>query len=153
MATRITLNAIVDEMDGLSDEHVAYLNPQTGDLLTLSSEEIHAVEKNLPIDDFPEWQQSLIAHAHTVLNSNEYLQLPTQYDIHEYAIMERFCDTIADQQLRQIFLGQIRGSGAFRRFKDLLHHYTITEEWYQFRTAALNKIAIQWLDANHIAYD
>ncbi len=152
MAAIITLKAIVDEMDVLSDEHFAYLNPQTGDLVTLSTEEISAVEEDLPNDDFPDWQQPLIAQARAVLDSNEYLRLPTRHDIHEYAIMERFCDAIADQQLRQIFLDQIRGSGAFRRFKQLLQRYAIAEEWYEFRTAALRAIAIQWLDVHHIPY-
>jgi len=78
--------------------------------------------------------------------------LPTRHDIHEYAIMERFCDAVADQQLRQVLLDQIRGSGAFRRFKQLIDCYAITEDWYQFRTAALEVIAIQWLEANHIPY-
>jgi hypothetical protein len=152
MAPIITLKAIIDEMDGLSDEHFAYLNPQTGDLVTLSIEEISAVEEDLPIDDFLEWQQPLIAQARAVLASNAYLRLPTRHDIHEYVIMERFCDALADRQMRQMFLDQIRGSGAFRRFKQILHRYAIAEEWYQFRTAALEAIAIQWLDANHIPY-
>jgi hypothetical protein len=152
MAAIITLKAIVDEMDALSDEHFAYLNPQTGDLVTLSTEEISVVEHDLPIDDFPEWQQLLIAQARAVLASNEYLQLPTRHDIHEYTIVERFCDALADVPVRQLFLDQIRGSGAFRRFKQLLHRYAITEEWYQFRTAALEAIAVQWLDAHHIPY-
>ena len=47
--------------------------------------------------------------------------------------------------MRQIFLDQIRGSGAFRRFKHLLHRYAITEEWYEFRTAELGAIPLQWL--------
>ena len=152
MAPIIMLKAIVDEMDVLSDDHFAYLNPQTGELVTLSTEELSAIEEDLPTDDFPEWQQGLIAKARAVLDSSAYLQLPTRHDIHEYAIMERFCETVTDQQLHQIFLGQIRGSGAFRRFKQLLHRYAIAEEWYQFRTAALQAIAIQWLDANHIPY-
>jgi hypothetical protein len=152
MALIITLKAIVDEMDVLTDEHFAYLNPQTGDLVTLSTEEISAVEEDLPIDDFPEWQQPLITQARAVLDSDAYLRLPTRYDIHEYAIMERFCDALVDQQMRQIFLDQIRGSGAFRRFKHLLHRYAIAEEWYEFRTAELEAIAMQWLDANHIPY-
>jgi uncharacterized protein UPF0158 len=152
MAAIITLKAIVDEMDVLSDEHFAYLNPQTGDLVTLSTEEISAVEEDLPVDDFPEWQQPLITQARAVLDSNEYLHLPTQHDIHEYAIMERFCDAIADLQMRRLFLDQIRGSGAFRRFKQLLHHYALAEEWYTFRTAALKTIAVEWLEENHIPY-
>jgi hypothetical protein len=152
MAATITLKAIVDELEALSDEHFAYLNPQTGDLVTLSSEEISAVEEDLLLDDFPTWQQEVMAQARAVLESNEYLQLPTHYDLHEYAIVEAFCASLSDVQTRQIFLEQIRGSGAFRRFKQLLDRYGRTNEWYEFRTQALEEIAAQWLDAHQIPY-
>jgi Uncharacterised protein family (UPF0158) len=152
MAALIMLKAIVDELDGLSDEHVAYLHPQTGDLVTLGIEEIRAVEEDLAADAVPEWQQPLIAQARAVVDSNAYLQLPTRREIHEYAIMERFCDAVPDPHLRQIFCTQIRGSGAFRRFKQLLNRSGLTAEWYHFRSVALHAIARAWLEAHHIPY-
>lgn len=152
MAVLVSLKALVDEMDVLSDDHFAYLNPQTGELVTLSVEEISCVEEGTPTDDEPEWQQALIAKARDVLSSNDYLQLPTRQDIHEYAIMEDFCNTVADTHLRPILLDQIRGSGAFRRFKQTINHYGIAQDWYQFRASALEAIAIAWLDVHHIPY-
>jgi hypothetical protein len=47
---------------------------------------------------------------------------------------------------------QIRGSGAFRRFKDAIRRHGIEDEWYQFRDQALEEIAIEWLESNGIAY-
>jgi hypothetical protein len=49
-------------------------------------------------------------------------------------------------------LDKIRGRGAFRRFKDCILKYEIEEEWYRFRQEELEKIAIEWLEVNHIPY-
>jgi hypothetical protein len=152
MALPISLQAVVDEIDVLSDEHFAYLNPQTGALITLNSEEISIVERAAPIDDYPEWQQALLAMARTVLTSNEYLSLPNKRDIHEYAIMERFCLAVADVCKREQLLDDIRGSGAFRRFKHRIERYGLVDAWHQFRAVALETIAIEWLEAHHIPY-
>ena len=49
-------------------------------------------------------------------------------------------------------MDKIRGRGAFRRFKDAIHMNGIEEEWYRFRQEELEKIAIDWLEANQISY-
>ncbi|NTV62169.1 MAG: hypothetical protein HGA65_01360 [Oscillochloris sp.] len=152
MKPPVSLKAVVDEIDGLSDDHVAYLNRQTGELVTLSAEEICAVEEDLAIADFPEWQQALIAKARDVLDSDDYLQLPTRRDIHEYAIMEHFCSAIVDNHLRTMLFDQIQGAGAFRRFKQTINRYGIVEDWYQYRANSLEAIAIKWLNAYGILY-
>jgi hypothetical protein len=152
MASIITPQALADELEGLDSEHVAFLNPQTGDLVTLSLEEIRTVEKDLPNDTYPEWQQALMMQARAVLASEAYLQLPTSRDIHEYTIIERFCNAVADGHARTILLNQIRGSGAFRRFKQTIEQVGLVEEWYRFRRAAFEEIAIRWLEAQQIQY-
>ena len=152
MSVPVSLKAVVDEMDVLSDDHFAYLNPQTGELITLSTEEISIVEADEPLDAYPEWQQELIATACTVLTSEEYLRLPTRYEIHEYVIMERFCEAVEEPELHGRLIDQIRGAGAFRRFKETIRRASLEEEWYQFRTAALEAIAIDWLEAHDIPY-
>ena len=66
--------------------------------------------------------------------------------------MERFCYSVEDEELSNELLDQIRGSGAFRRFKDAIYRHGITDDWYRFRQAALEEIAVKWLEANNIPY-
>ena len=152
MAVSITLQAIADELEVLNSELVAFLNPLTGDLVTLSLDEIRTVEEDLPTDTYPEWQQAAIAQARAVLDTEAYLQLPTSRDIHEYLIIERFCDAVTNEYKRAILFNQIRGSGAFRRFRQTLEQVGLVEDWYRFRHAAFEEIAIEWLEAHHIQY-
>ena len=66
--------------------------------------------------------------------------------------MEDFCCSVADDKIRESLLNKIKGRGAFGRFKDAIHMNGIEEEWYRFRQGELEKIAIDWLEANQISY-
>jgi len=59
---------------------------------------------------------------------------------------------VVDDEIKERLLDKIRGRGAFRRFKDAIHMNGIEEEWYRFRQEELEKIAIDWLEANQISY-
>ncbi|MFH1942812.1 MAG: UPF0158 family protein [bacterium] len=147
----VSIKDVVNEMDVLSDEHSAFLNRHTGELVTLSSEELSAAEEDDNIDKYPAWQQEMIIKAKEVTSSDEYLPLPSKFDIDEYHIMEDFCCSIVDDEIKGRLLDKIRGRGAFRRFKDAIHMNGIEEEWYRFRQEELEKIAIDWLEENHIS--
>lgn len=139
-------------MDVLSDEEHAYLNQRTGELVTIRNEEIGIIERGDDIEDYPEWQHDLIRQTQEALDSKDYLPLPSKFDIHEYAIMERFCYSVEDEEVSDELLYQIRGSGAFRRFKDAVYRHGIADDWFRFRQTALDEIAIEWLEAHDIPY-
>jgi hypothetical protein len=148
----VLLEDVVREMEVLADETHAYLNRRTGKLVTLGDEEISIVEEGRDIQAYPEWQQESIQETREVLSSEDYLSLPTKFEIDEYSIVERFCRLVEDPALREELLSQIRGRGAFRRFKDAVHRHGVAEDWYRFRRGALEDIAAEWLEENGIPY-
>jgi hypothetical protein len=160
MKAIVSIKDVVNEMDGLSDEHSAFLNQYTGELVTLSmdelsiaeEDELSIAEENDNIDEYPEWQQEMIIKAKEVISSDDYLPLPNKFDINEYHIMEEFCRSVGNDKIRGILLDKIRGRGAFRRFKDAINMNGIEDEWYRFRQEELEKIAIDWLEVNEISY-
>jgi len=152
MKVVVSVQDVVNEMDLVSDEHAAYLNRQTGELVTLSDEELSAAEDDDDPNDYPEWQREMIAKAKEIIASDDYLPLPSKYDIHEYHIIEEFCMSIDDDAICEELLEKIRGRGAFRRFKDAIEMHGIQETWHRFRQEELEKIAIEWLDENEIPY-
>ena len=66
--------------------------------------------------------------------------------------MERFCLSVDEDDMREERCEAIRGRGAFRRFKDRVHVYRLTEAWYRYRDAALREIAMVWCDEHGIPY-
>lgn len=68
-----------------------YLNKKTGGIVLVSEEEMSAAENDESIEDAPEWQEESIKIAKELLETDDYIPLPSQFDIHEYAMMEKFC--------------------------------------------------------------
>jgi len=151
MTLVVSLRDFVGEMQMLSDDRHAYLNKVTGELITISDDDVAMAESD-EADELLEWQDELVEAAKKVLSSDEYLEIPSAFDIHEYEIMERFCLSFPDEKISDVLLGKIRGSGAFRRFKDTIYRYGIEKEWFRFRDEAYKEIAISWLEEKGFAY-
>ena len=152
MAVTVSLQKVVEEIECLTDEFTAYLNRQTGELYTLQDEEAALIEDDVDIEDLPDWQQKQVPLIRDILESEDWLPLPTKIDIHEWEIMDAFSRSRNNADLRDELMRTIRGAGAFRYFKDTIHRLGIQESWYRYRTAALEQIAIEWLDDNQISY-
>ena len=152
--SKVILSELIDALESQSDESQIYLNRNTGEIIYLTEEDIQAVENNDPLDDYPEWQQETIEKARIILGTSSeiFLQLPDKWDIHEYEIMENFIDTIENLELADNLNNVIRGKGAFRRFKDMIHEYDIQDHWYTHRDDALREIAIDWCREQNIEY-
>lgn len=151
MGEPVRLSTIMEVIDISSDELTSYLNRVTGQVITLSEEEISAAEEGDALDDYPEWQKDNIRMAREFLdNEKDYLVLPTKYDLDEYRLIEKFSLSMEDSKTSEILYGAIKGKGAFRRFKDTLHRLNLTEKWYAYREAAVREVAIEWCELHEI---
>jgi hypothetical protein len=149
----VKLREIIEAIDFQSDEMAAYLNTRTGQIITISDEEVRAAEEGDPLDDYPDWQQDNIRIARDFLdNEDDYLALPTKYDLNEYQIMEKFVFALKDTRTSELLYTSIKGKGAFRRFKDKLQRLQLDDEWYAYRDAALRQVAIDWCESNQVQF-
>ena len=152
MAVVVSLRDFVDEMQMLSDESHAYLNKVTGEIISITNDDFATVESGDDWSEYSDLEQDFFQKVEKVLSSDDYLELPSKFDIHEYEIMERFCLSIPNEKVSDVLLDRIRGSGAFRRFKDTIYRYGIEKDWFKFRDEAYKEIAISWLESNGFAY-
>jgi hypothetical protein len=152
MAVVVSLREMVEEMQLVSSESHAYMNKVSGEFVTIFDEYIAAMDGDEDWSDRHDWEQEIFDQTKEVLSSDDYLGLPSQFELHEYDIMESFCLSIPDEKLSDLLLNQIRGSGAFRRFKDTIYRYGIEKDWFRFRADAYKEIAIDWLENNDLAY-
>lgn len=152
----VKLKDIVDEMEMQMDEYHEYLNKETGEIVTVSTEDLSIAEESEEDDDFskyPNWQQDSIKDAlDVIVNWGNYIELPDKWEINEYDIMEEFCGSIKNESISNTLYSAIRGRGAFRRFKDAIIRFRVEDDWYKFREEALKQIAIEWCEENDIMY-
>jgi hypothetical protein len=156
MTATVKLSAIIDAIDTAMDEWSAYLDKRTGEVHSLPQEAFDRAEEDP--DDEPsrqcaEWERDETDLARDILdNDDQYLVLPSKFDIHEWEIMNEFSLRYRDDAISNELGRVIRGSGAFRYFKDTIHRLGIVDEWYRFRDETLRQIAVDWCEENGLTY-
>ena len=83
-------------------------------------------------------------------DGTSFIPLPSQWEVHEYSIMQDFAQDLPESEAKDRILYDLRGSGAFRRFRDNVHRLFLADAWYTFRDERLSKIARQWADENDV---
>jgi len=81
ISVTVSLKEIVDHLNMAGDESSAYLNRKTGELLMLADEELSAAEEHNDMEDYPEWQREWIALGRDIQDSEDYVELPTKFDV------------------------------------------------------------------------
>jgi Uncharacterised protein family (UPF0158) len=154
MPALILLADVVEALEFANDESDHYLDPESGEILMITNEEIGIVEEKSEEDwaKYPKWQQEKLPQVRDFLRNPAVLRLPDKFDIHEWEIMRRFAEEQESSQTRQELLSAVHHSGAFRRFKSTVHALGIEQSWYKFRQKALEEIAREWLEENKLPY-
>ena len=153
MAVVVSLKDVVDAIDLPNNEWISYLNPKTGEIVTVTDEDRHLVEdEGLDEQDLPDWQRESLPKIREALESGDFVELPNQFEIHEWAIMERFSSGQASAARREELLDTIHGAGAFRSFRSAIRRLGIEDEWFQFRQSAFEEIAKDWLEAHDVSF-
>lgn len=153
MPLPVKLEDVIEALESAGDENATYLDQRSGEIVLITDQDMRAAEKDQLISEFPEWQRETILNAREIANSAErFVELPDQFEINEYQIMEDFCLSFHNRRIGEDLHRLIKGSGAFRRFKNAVNSMRVDEAWYEFRQKAFEKIAIEWLEEKGIPY-
>lgn len=152
MAPVLSLKNVVDALEIVSSDIRVYINKNTGETRTILENDIVFWDSEKDREGLPDWEFQTLQEIDETLESEDWLPLPDAFTIHEYQIMKEFCYSIPDERLCEELLDKIRGSGAFRRFKDTIYRRGIEEQWFAFHRKALEEIAVEWLKENGLEY-
>ncbi len=133
----INLSVIEDAIENATNGWNNYYNVVTGKI-----ESVPDLDNNFAdAEDFEEICEKID-------NSKDYVRLPSQRELHEYGIMERFAETKNDIDLKN----SLRGRRPFRSFKDTAAAHGYIDEYYRYRTEAFADISRRWCKDNAIPY-
>ena len=149
---RIIVTVFVEDIATALDESFndwqQFLNIQTGEIEVLSNDRLLDTDEEL---------------AKKIDTSNDYIKLPSQYDVNQYQIMENFADNVNDVRIAKKLWIALNGRKPFRHFKDTINYLGIAQDYYKFRFQAYLDIAVEWykwknppkafLDDNNASYD
>lgn len=136
MSITVNISNIIDDLEMMNSDMQSFLNIQTGKIITMFD--------NL---------ESEYATNEIENNTENYISLPTHYDINEYSIMEDFIDSLDDIGIENQLYRAINGKGAFRYFRDTIRNLGIENKWFAFKANAFKEIAIKWCKENNISYE
>jgi hypothetical protein len=167
----VDLVSLGEALDNASWDIGNYLDLETGGVFAITAdvrEELCAVRDRLDDNgesgpaalaaaieqaDLPAWLREAVLDADAVEQAlgSRYLEV-RRADSHDgYRDMEEFIETVLRPGLQDQLWTAIRGTGAFRRFKDVLARDPGEQErWYRSRDVRLRDRALEWLRSEGI---
>ena len=126
------IDKITECLQMVSEDFRGYYNVETGEILWISELGGLGEEKLNELEDDPD----------------NYISLPTRYDIDEYSMMDEFAYQYPDAVISNKLRETLKGKGAFRRFKDNVFRFGIREEWFKYRDEKYRELAEEWCVRN-----
>jgi hypothetical protein len=151
MPATVLLKDIVGALEIQFDEMRSFVDLETGQVHTVSRDEMRAAEESGEDEDDEEDEETKLLKR-IVWMDESILELPDKFEVNEWSIMEDFSLSVTSNRIRDDLLRAIEGKGAFRYFKDTIRRHGIEKEWYAFRDQALREIAKDWCEENHIPW-
>lgn len=152
MPLPVKLKDVIEALEMTTDFGSFFLDRRTGEIEMITDEVWSAAEYDEPISDYPEWQHELILKAREIQSTDHFIDLPDHFDINSYDIMAEFCHEYPNRRISESLSSAIRGTGAFRRFKDLIFDLGIQDEWNRYERQSFEDIAVAWLEAEGIPF-
>lgn len=152
MKATVSITDLVEALEATSEETQFYLNLSTGEVILKSEAELLSSESDELADEYSDWDDDMQESAEAIMELEEFIPLPDQYEINEFEIMGDFCDSLENQESRNTLSAILRGKGAFNNFHLHLQQYGLTEKWEQFRLDSFRQAAIEWCEVNDIPY-
>lgn len=135
----IELDKIIDSIEAAGDLEIYYLNKNSGEIMSVPQDGSFLDEK-------------ILEEMYWKLEMGDWLQIPGQYELHEYNIMESFAESLNNEECKHKLLYVLNGKKPFRRFKDEINYLGIANNYYAYRREKIKEMAIRWLQDNKFEY-
>lgn len=135
----VKLKDIAEAMDIQMDDIRQYYSKRDAELVMLFVDN----------DEFEE----NVALQNAIEDGDEnYIRLPSEFEIHEYKIMEDFASVQPDE-IKEKLLDKLHSKGAFRKFKDAVFYMDIQQDWFDYKNSRYRDIAREWCKINGVKCD
>lgn len=163
MVDSAKIDELVNQLESQYDETKCYFNKTNHEIyifipgeVDYSFDRYEQDEDDLRIDGLDaraEFVKKDRMTRKSIVESDDWVELPTKSEVHEWSIMDRFAVLQDDSELKDRLTAALRQRKAFRSFKDLVIAEGIENQWYAFRDRAFRRIIIEWLEYNEFAHN
>ena len=135
----VYLEDIADAFEECMDGWAQFLDTRTGEIVALSEDPYMACEEDQEL-----WEE--------IDETEDYVRLPNQYELHEKSIMEKFAYEIGNQRVSEVLFDALRRRRPYRCFKDKINDLGISQIYYDYRNRTYINIAEEWCRNHHVPY-
>lgn len=155
--TPVKLSELIEAVEFSSDEHAAWVDLETGCVVRVDQFLLNALEgkDDDTLEVLTEWDRDELALARAITedSAGRFLDAPDAFGFHEYRHMQCFIESLGETEAAGRLWDAIKGSGAFRRFKNTADRLGLLTAWYRYREDALRTFVRKWAEANQVAVE
>ena len=135
----VYLEDIADAFEECMDGWAQFLDTRTGEIVALAEDPYIACEEDQEL-----WEE--------IDETEDYVRLQNQYELHEKRIMEKFAYEIGNQRVSEVLFDALRRRHPYRCFKDKINDLGISQIYYDYRNRTYINIAEEWCRNYHVPY-
>ena len=149
MAATVRLSLIVEMIMRKSEGLRIYLNSRTGEVISIPDQGGESASQH---EGGASIAPPSSRQAADIAGSKDHLELPRKSEKHERDIMQQFCDSLMDEDLREELLTALEDSTTKGLFKAVVKQYDLEDAWNEFHEQFYYSLAADWCDQNGIPY-
>ena len=131
--------ALYEKYSSMAPRKIVYLEDIAAEIVNLSEDPYMSCEEDKEL-----WEE--------IEESDGYVRLPDQYELHEKWIMEHFAYEIGNERVSEMLSNALRKRHPYRAFKDKINELGISQLYYDYRSQAYLDKAEEWCRENSVAY-
>lgn len=132
----VYLEDIADAFEECMDGWVQFLDTRTGEIIALSEDPYMACEEDQEL-----WEE--------IDETDDYVRLPNQYELHEKSIMEKFAYESGNKRVSEVLFDALRRRHPYRCF---INDLGISQIYYDYRNRTYINTAEEWCRNYHVPY-
>lgn len=132
----VYLEDIADAFEECMDGWVQFLDTRTGEIVALSEDPYMACEEDQEL-----WEE--------IDETDDYVRLPNQYELHEKSIMEKFAYESGNKRVSEVLFDALRRRHPYRCF---INDLGISQIYYDYRNRTYINTAEEWCRNYHVPY-
>ena len=127
---------IADAFEECMDGWAQFLDTRTGESVALSEDPYMACEEDQEL-----WEE--------IDETDDYVRLPNQYELHEKSIMEKFAYESGNKRVSEVLFDALRRRHPYRCF---INDLGISQIYYDYRNRTYINTAEEWCRNYHVPY-
>lgn len=132
----VYLEDIEDAFEECMDGWAQFLDTRTGEIVALSEDPYMACEEDQEL-----WEE--------IDETDDYVRLPNQYELHEKSIMEKFAYESGNKRVSEVLFDALRRRHPYRCF---INDLGISQIYYDYRNRTYINTAEEWCRNYHVPY-